>query len=65
MASCGYSVVAVTHSDLSADFHPKRGVFPDKFNMYDYEKRHEQVKIRENEVNSIVNDLVKNQKSIK
>jgi len=57
LASCGYCVVALTHGDGSADYHPVYGTFEDNFKIADYKARNSSVKVREQELKSLVNDF--------
>ena len=54
LASCGYCVVVVTHKDGSADYHPEMGLFPDEYELHDYDARNKQLKIRERELVAII-----------
>lgn len=57
LASCGYCVIALTHSDGSADYSATAGLFDNSFEIYDYAKRNICVKIRENELNAVVKEI--------
>lgn len=56
-ASCGYLVVSLTHNDGSADYSPVEGAFNDKPGLWDYKHRNITIKIRENEMISVVNEI--------
>jgi hypothetical protein len=57
LASCGYCVVALTHGDGSADYHPQAGTFEEDCDINDYWGRNLAVRHREKEVNALVKEF--------
>lgn len=65
MASCGYLVVTITHGDGSADYHPDAGPFPEDYELFEYDARNREVKIREKEVMMVINMMTNKSSFIK
>lgn len=59
LASCGYFVIALSHNDQSADYTPKAGVYDLETEGYDYKVKNLQVKVRENEVLALCEEIQK------
>lgn len=58
LASCGYMVITFSHNDRSSDYTPQAGHFDHKTPMYDYKTRNLQVKLRENEMLALVEEVM-------
>jgi hypothetical protein len=59
MASCGYCVFSISHNDRSADYTPSAGFYDPNVPTYTYDVKRLQVSIRENEVQSLTNEVMK------
>lgn len=57
LASCGFAVASITHSDGSASYHPKKGALPKGLVMHDYKTCNKDVCHREKEVESVIKQL--------
>jgi hypothetical protein len=57
LASCGYFVIALSHDDQSADYTPKAGLLDLKTENYDHRVRNLQVKVRENEILALSEEI--------
>ena len=58
LASCGYFVVCLSHDDRSGMYTPKAGPYPSEIPNYTYEVRSEQVKIRQNELLALADEVM-------
>ena len=58
LASCGYIVVCISHDDKSGMFTPLAGPFQSEIPLYTFDVRKEQVKIRENEVLALADEIM-------
>jgi hypothetical protein len=59
LASCGYVVISITHSDNSADFHPTKGLFGIKdYKLRNYKMHTDRVKIRIQNIRDLINDTL-------
>ena len=58
LASSGYFVVCISHDDKSGMFTPLAGPFQSEIPLYTFDIRKEQVKIRENEVLALADEIM-------
>lgn len=60
LASCGYFVICLSHDDCSSCYTPKTGAYDtSKVLREDYKTRNLQVKMRENEILCLCDEVMK------
>ena len=59
LASCGFCVITLNHDDRTCDYTEKSGLFDTDHKAHEFEIRNLQIKIRENEVLALSDEVMK------